>query len=476
MAKKKEKKSIEEELSLKNESVWKTADEKTVKKIFDYAEKYKKFLDEAKTERESIAYIIEKAEKMGFKPLDTVKELNPGDRVYVVNREKNAALIVIGKRPVSDGVNLVGSHIDAPRVDLKVHPLYEDGDGEMALFKTHYYGGIKKYQWVNIPLAIHGVIYTKEGKRVDLKIGEDETDEIFVFADLLPHLARKTQGERKGMSVIEGEELNLLVGSMPINDEDVKAKIKTNILKILNDRYEIVEEDFLRAELEIVPAWKARDVGFDRSMVGAYGQDDRICGYTSFTAISEIKKPERTAISLFFDKEEIGSDGNTGAQSNFLVLLMADLLKHEGKEGMFDVLDALEKSMALSADVDAGINPTYKNVHDLKNAAKIGHGIIVTKFTGSGGKYSSNDAHAEYMSFITRMFTEKKIPWQAGELGKVDEGGGGTIAKYISRYGVETVDCGPGVISMHSPLELSSKADVYASHLAYKAFLESAWD
>jgi len=476
MAKKKEKKSIEDELSLKNESVWKTADKKTKEKIFKYAEGYKGFLNEAKTEREAVAYIISEAEKHGFKPLDSVKKLKAGDKVYVVNREKTAALIVVGEEPVSEGVNIVGSHIDAPRVDLKVHPLYEDGDGEMALFKTHYYGGIKKYQWVNIPLALHGVIYKKDGERVDIKIGEDDDDEIFVFADLLPHLARKTQGERKGMAVIEGEELNLLVGSIPIDDKDVKAKIKTNILKILNERFGIVEEDFLRAELEIVPAWKARDVGFDRSIVGAYGQDDRICGYTSFTAIMEIKKPKRTAISLFFDKEEIGSDGNTGAQSNFLVVVVAELLKHQGQTAMFDVLSALQNSMALSADVDAGINPTYKGVHDLRNAAKIGHGIIVTKFTGSGGKYSSNDAHAEYMSFITRLFTEKGVPWQAGELGKVDEGGGGTIAKYISQHGVETVDCGPGVISMHSPMELSSKADIYASHLAYKAFLESSWD
>ena len=476
MVEKKKKKSVEDKLSLKNESVWKGADKKTIKKIFDYAEGYKKFLGEVKTEREAVARIVAGAEKLGFRPLDSVKKLKAGDKVYVVNREKNAALIVIGKQPLSEGVNLVGAHIDAPRVDLKVHPLYEDSDGEMALFKTHYYGGIKKYQWVNIPLAIHGVIYTKEGKRVDMKIGEDDADEVFVFADLLPHLARKAQGDRKGTAVIEGEELNLLVGSMPIDDKETKEKIKTNILKILNERFGITEEDFLRAELEIVPAWKARDVGFDRSIVGGYGQDDRICGYTSFTAITEVKNPKRTAISLFFDKEEIGSDGNTGAQSDFLVLLMAELLKHEGKEGMFDVLSALQKSMALSADVDAGVNPTYKNVHDLKNAAKIGHGIIVTKFTGSGGKYSSNDAHAEYMSFITRLFTEKKVPWQAGELGKVDEGGGGTIAKYISQHGVETVDCGPGVLSMHSPMELSSKADIYASHLAYKAFLESVWD
>ena len=364
------------------------------------------------------------------------------------------------------------SHIDAPRIDLKPNPLYEDGDAALALFKTHYYGGIKKYQWVSRPLALHGIVYTKDGKKIDIRIGEDPDDPVFVIPDLLPHLARKVQGDRKLFEGIKGEELQLVIGNMPIEDEDVKQKIKTMILKILNDKYGITEEDFNSADIEIVPAAQPRDVGFDRSMVGAYGHDDRICAYTSLRAILEIENPTYTSIAFFYDKEEIGSDGNVGAQSNFLEYVLAkvfSIIKPNYKH--IEFLEALYRSKTISADVSAAINPIFKGVHDMKNAAKAGYGVVISKYTGHGGKYGASEATAEFMAELRALFAKHGVQYQVAELGKVDEGGGGTIAKFFSRYGMDVVDIGPGLIGMHSPFEVVSKMDLWSAYKAYKVFL-----
>ncbi len=467
----KKKKSIEEELVMKSESMWITLKQREIKNAMKFAEDYKKFLKDVKTERESVKFITSEAKKKGFKDLREYKKLKPGDKFYVVNREKSVALGIIGKKGV-ERFNLVVSHIDAPRIDLKPNPLWEDGDSSLALLKTHYYGGIKKYQWVSRPLAIHGVVYTKSGKKIELKVGEDPGDPVFVIPDLLPHLARKAQGDRKLFEGIQGEELQLLVGNTPINDKDVKQKIKVNILRILRDKYGIVEEDFNSADLEVVPAHEPRDVGLDRSMVGAYGQDDRICAYTSLRAILDAENPTYTSVAFFYDKEEIGSDGNVGAQSNFLEYVLArvyTLVKGDFKHHEF--LDTLYNSRAISADVSAAINPIFKGVHDVQNAAKAGYGVVISKYTGHGGKYGASEATAEFMHEILTLFRNNKVPYQLAELGKVDEGGGGTIAKFFSRYGMDVVDIGPGLISMHSPFEIVSKMDLWSAYLAYKVFL-----
>ena len=468
MAKKKE--NIEEKLSAKKESMWLTLKKNELDKAMKFAEDYKEFLKEVKTERESVEYFLSIAKKRGFKDLRKLKELKPGDKFYIVNRDKSLALGVVGKK--SDRFSLVVSHIDAPRIDLKPNPLWEDADSSLALLKTHYYGGIKKYQWVSRPLAIHGVVYTKSGKKVKITIGEDPNDPVFVIPDLLPHLARKAQAERKLFDGIRGEEMQLVVGNIPIDDKDVKQKVKTYVLKYLNEKYGMVEEDFNSADLEIVPADAPRDVGFDRSMIGAYGHDDRICAYASFRAILDVKNPTYTAISFFYDKEEIGSDGNVGAQSNFLEYVLAkvySLIKPDYKH--YEFLDILYNSRAISADVSAAINPIFKSVHDIQNAAKAGYGVVISKYTGHGGKYGSSEATAEFMNEVLSLFRKNKVPYQLAELGKVDEGGGGTIAKFFARYGLDVVDMGPGVISMHSPFEVISKMDLWSSYLAYRVFL-----
>ncbi len=469
MAKKKE--SIEEKLVAKKESMWLTLKKKEIKDAMKFAEDYKNFLAEAKTERESVAYIVREAEMHGFKDLARKKSLAPGDKFYLVNRNKTVALGVVGKKPL-EGFRLVVSHIDAPRIDLKPNPLWEDGDAALALFKTHYYGGIKKYQWVSRPLALHGVVYTRDGKRIEIKIGDNPGDPVFVIPDLLPHLARKVQGDRKLFEGIKGEELQLVVGNIPIEDKEIKQKIKMQILKYLNEKYGIVEEDFNSADIEIVPAAQPRDVGFDRSLVGAYGQDDRICAYTSLRAILDVEEPTYTSIAFFYDKEEIGSDGNVGAQSNFLEYVLSkvlDLIKHEYSQVEF--LDILYKSKAISADVSAAINPIFKNVHDIPNAAKAGYGVVINKYTGHGGKYGSSEATAEFMAEIRALFAKYNVPYQVAELGKVDEGGGGTIAKFFAKYGMDVVDMGPGIIGMHSPFEIASKMDIWSAYRAYKVFL-----
>lgn len=456
----------------KQQNGWskKSSEEKEV--IFNFSEGYKNFLNKVKTEREFVEETIKIVEKRGFKNAETIDILKTGDKVYYLNRGKNIVLVVIGKDEIEMGVNFVVSHADVPRLDLKGNPLYEDTD--LALMKTHYYGGIKKYQWVSIPLAMHGIVILENGEKVNVVIGEDENDPVFTIPDILPHLARKVQGERKAGEVIKGEELNLLVGSIPtiIADKDIKDKVKYAVLEKLNEKYGLIEEDFISAELQIVPAFKAKDVGLDRGILGAYGHDDRICGYTSLQAILDLEEvPKRTAVCFIVDKEEIGSSGSTGLESNYLEYFMADLInKINGDYNELYLKKTLWNSKALSADVNDGINPMFKEVHDLLNAAKIGYGIVLTKYTGSGGKYSSNDADAEFVHEIRSLFNKEGISWQIGMLGKVDEGGGGTVAKYLAHFGIKTIDAGPALLAMHSPFELASKLDIYESYRAYKAF------
>jgi len=468
MAKKKQ--TLEDKLTVKQESAWLGVDKKTEKAVFDFADEYKDFLTKSKTEREVVTYIETYAEKRGFRPVDSFRSLKAGDRVIITNMKKIAALAVIGSEPIAGGLKAVGSHIDSPRLDLKQKPLYEDTDSDMALFKTHYYGGIKKYQWVNVPLALHGVIVRADGKVINVTIGEDPHDPIFSIADLLPHLARKTQGERKLFDGITGEELRIIIGGRPTKDKDAKSKFKTNILEILNKKYGIVEEDLISSELQAVPAHACRDVGFDRSLVGGYGQDDRVCAYASLRAICDLQKPTKTALALFFDKEEVGSIGATGAQSGFLEFALIKIMERLDPKFRYETLKKiLANSRALSADVDAGVDPMFKGVHELGNAAKLGSGIGICKFGGAGGKGGSNDANAEFLGEIRRLLNDKKIPWQYTELGKVDEGGGGTVARFLSEHNLQVIDCGPALISMHSPLEISNKIDIYST---YRAFLE----
>jgi len=469
MAKKNE--NVEEKYGMKRESMWLSLKKKEIKDAMKFAEDYKDFLKNVKTERESVEYMVKEAEKRGFKDLRKAKSLTIGDKFYIENREKSLAIGVVGKKPY-EGFRLVVSHIDAPRLDLKPNPLVEDHESSLALLKTHYYGGVKKYQWVSRPLSLHGVIYTKDGKRIDIRIGDNPGDPVFVIPDLLPHLARKVQGDRKLFEGIKGEELQLVVGNIPIEDKDIKNKVKAYILQYLHEKYGIVEEDFNSADIEIVPATEPKDVGFDRSMVGAYGHDDRICAYTSFRAILEVENPTYTSIAFFYDKEEIGSDGNVGAQSNFLEYVLAKITSLlNPRYTHVEFLEMLYRTKAISADVNAAINPLFKGVHDIPNAAKAGYGVVISKYTGHGGKYGSSEATAEFMSEIRALFSKYNVPYQVAELGKVDEGGGGTIAKFFAKYGMDVVDIGPGLISMHSPFEIVSKMDLWSAYRAYKVFL-----
>lgn len=426
---------------------------------------YIDFLNRCKTERETVAYVRELAEKNGFAPFDPKASYKAGDKVYYDNRGKALILCIFGKESLAKGAKIVASHVDSPRLDLKPNPLYEDS--ELAMFKTHYYGGIKKYQWTAVPLSLHGVIYRKDGSCVTVRLGEDEGDPQFVVTDLLPHLD-KQQAKRSADETVIGENLNILVGSRPFGKDKGSELVKLNIMKLLNEKYGIVESDFLSAELEMVPAIKAVDIGFDRSLIGAYGHDDRVCAYPSIRAALAATAPERTAVTVITDKEEIGSDGNTGLNSAYLKHFIADIARTQGLCGR-DVIRACE---CLSADVNAGFDPTYPSVHDKLNAAYLNKGIVVTKYTGSRGKSSTNDANAEFVSKIRILFDKEKVAWQTGELGKVDEGGGGTVAKYIANLGVEVVDVGVPVLSMHAPFEVVAKLDVYMAFKGFKAFLE----
>ena len=454
-------------------SLWKGLDDATRQAIFDYGDAYKAFLDNGKTERECAANIVEIAKAHDFIDMKDVlaagKMPAAGTKIYYNHKNKAVVLFIIGEQPLDQGLHIVGAHIDAPRLDLKGHPLYEDN--ELALLKTHYYGGIKKYQWTCIPLALHGLVYTADGTPVRVHIGDDPGDPVLYISDLLPHLS-KSQNGKKMNEGISGEQLNVIIGHMPLDDDDEKEPIKANILRALHDKYGFVEEDLLLAELEIVPAQNARDVGFDRSMIAAHGHDDRSCTFAAFQAMLTMDTPKATAVGLFVDKEEIGSVGNTSMSSTYFENLLAELFALQGKDTELSVRRALANSYVLSADVTAAIDPTFPDVMDKRNTAYMGKGVCFCKFTGSRGKSGSNDANAEFLASLRRVLADKKVPWQAGELGRIDEGGGGTIAYILANRGAEVVDCGVPMLSMHAPIELVSKADVYFTMLAYRAFYE----
>lgn len=458
-------KELKEKLFLNRKNGRAASDEETLKKADSYAEGYKAFLDNAKTEREAVITAIKMAEQRGFKPFILGENYKAGDKVYFNNRGKTVAFAVIGKSSVDNGVNITAAHVDCPRLDLKPNPLYEDN--ELALFKTHYYGGIKKYQWTAVPLALHGVFVLKDGTVKEVCIGENDGEPKFVINDLLPHLAQE-QSKRTLNEGIKGEELNVLIGSHPFKADEGSELVKLNILNILNQKYGVCEEDFLSAELEMVPAYKACDVGFDRSLIGAYGQDDRVCAYPALTAILDVEAPEKTAIAILADKEEIGSMGNTGLESDFLRFVVGDIAKMQG----VDATVALRNSKCLSADVNAGFDPTFPEVMDRRNASFLNYGVVVTKYTGARGKSSTSDASAEYVAYVRSMLDKAGITWQTGELGKVDLGGGGTVAMYIANMGVDVIDLGVPVLSMHAPFETTSKFDVYMCYRAMYEFMK----
>jgi len=460
-------KELRDRLMVSPRLVWDQADPATLEAIMAYGEQYKIFLDRAKTEREAVAEIERQAKARGF--VDLAAGI-PGPKTYYNYKGKTMILTVRGRRPLSEGLRLVAVHIDSPRLDLKQYPVYEDTD--LAFLKTHYYGGIKKYQWLARPLAIHGVILKADGTKVELTIGEDHSDPVFTVCDLLPHLARKLQMDKKLSEAIEGEKLNVLVGSLPLGDKETKERFKLYLLKHLEEKYGIREEDFISAELEIVPAGPARDLGWDRSLVGGYGQDDRSCAYAALEAILAAPEPEYTSLALFYDKEEVGSDGNTAAKSCLLEEIVETLLERAGESPQAR-RRSLMASLALSGDVTGALDPDYPEVHEKRNAARLGYGVAFHKYGGSGGKYNTNDANAEYVAWIRKIFQEYNVVWQAGQLGKVDEGGGGTIAKYLAIHGMEILDCGTPLLSMHSPFEVASKADLYMTFKAYQAFFSA---
>lgn len=458
-------KKLKEDLFYNKKNGLLKVSEKEIETANGYCEGYKDFISTAKTEREAAKLSISMAEKSGFNPFDRNAKYKAGDRVYFSNRGKTVAFAVIGKNGMECGTNITAAHIDSPRLDLKPNPLYEDTD--LALFKTHYYGGIKKYQWTAVPLSLHGVFCKKDGSTVEVSLGEKDGEPQFVINDLLPHLD-KEQSKRTMAEVIKGEELNILIGSMPFKADEGSDLVKLNILKLLNEKYGITEEDFLSAELEMVPAMKPCDLGFDRSLIGGYGQDDRVCAYPALTAILDVKTPEKTAIAILADKEEIGSDGNTGLNSDFLYHCVCDLCYALGG----DVTVALRNSCCLSADVNAAMDPTFKDVSEPMNASLVNYGVVLTKYTGARGKGGTSDASAEYVAKVRAMLDNANIIWQTGELGKVDAGGGGTVAMYIANLGVDVVDLGVPVLSMHAPFETTSKLDVYMCYRAMYEFMK----
>ena len=446
---------------------WEEADEAERKEIFDISEKYMEFLNQAKTEREFIKKARELADKNGYKDIMKFETLKPGDKIYFVNREKSMYLAIIGEESIENGMHIIGSHVDSPRLDLKPNPLYEDTG--LAYFKTHYYGGIKKYQWTTIPLSIHGVIVKKNGEKIELNIGEDEKDPIFTITDLLPHLAQE-QMEKKLKNGINGEDLNLLIGSIPYKDEKLTEKVKLNILDLLNKKYGITEADLNSAEIELVPAFKARSLGLDESMVAAYGQDDKVCAYTSLAAMMNLKNVKNTAVCILSDKEEIGSMGNTGMESHMFDFFVSEMLNKLGinRPNLLDKVFCFSKM--LSSDVDAGFDPIYASVSDKTNAGFIGKGIAIVKYTGARGKSGASDANAEYVAWIRNVLDKNEIKYQLTELGKVDIGGGGTIAYILANKGTDVIDCGVPVLSMHAPYEVTSKYDIYSALKTYEAF------
>ena len=438
--------------------------------VMEYNEGYKDYISKNKTERACVKDSIRLAEEKGFKSLDSFETLKPGDKVYVNNRDKNIALFVIGNKPLTEGMRILGAHIDSPRMDLKQNPLYES-EG-FVLADTHYYGGVKKYQWVTIPLSLYGVVAKKDGTVVDVVIGEDDNDPVVGISDLLIHLAAE-QLDKKAAKVIEGENLDVTLGNMPLAGEEKNA-VKANILKLLKDKYDIEEEDFVSAEIEVVPSGKARDYGLDRSMVAGYGHDDRVCAYTSLTAILDVDVCDYTCCTILVDKEEIGSVGATGAQSLFFENTVGEMLVKMGIDSFVQTRLTLSRSKMLSSDVSAGVDPLYVSVNDKKNAAYLGNGIVFNKYTGARGKSGSNDASAEYVARIRAVMDESNIHYQTAELGKVDQGGGGTIAYILGNYNMDVIDAGIAVLNMHAPMEIVSKVDVYETYQAYKAFLKNA--
>lgn len=434
--------------------------EQEVKDVDSFCEGYKKFLDFGKTEREAVTYSIDLAKANGFTEYDPKKKYSAGDRVYYNQKGKSVILCIFGEEPLENGVKISAAHVDAPRLDLKQHPVYETN--ELCLLKTHYYGGIRKYQWPTIPLALHGVIFKADGEKVDVCIGEAESDPVFMITDLLPHLAQE-QSKRSLSDGIRGEELNVLIGSRPFNDDDVSEKVKLTVLSLLFDKYGIVEDDFVSAELEVVPAFKAKDVGLDRGLVGGYGQDDRVCAYTALMAALECKNPKSTCLTVLTDKEEIGSMGNTGLQSAYLKHFIYSIAVNAGT----DCPTVLNNSVCLSADVAAAFDPTFPEVVESKNAAYCNYGVAMCKYTGARGKSGCSDANAEFVSYVRNLFDSNGVIWQTSELGRVDLGGGGTVAAYVANLGVDVVDVGVPVLCMHAPYEITSKLDVY---MAYKGF------
>ena len=438
--------------------------------VMEYNEGYKDYISKNKTERACVKDSIRLAKEKGFKPLDSFETLKPGDKVYVNNRDKNIALFVIGNKPLTEGMRILGAHIDSPRMDLKQNPLYES-EG-FVLADTHYYGGVKKYQWVTIPLSLYGVVAKKDGTVVDVVIGEDDNDPVVGISDLLIHLAAE-QLDKKAAKVIEGENLDVTLGNMPLVGEE-KDAVKANILKLLKDKYDIEEEDFVSAEIEVVPSGKARDYGLDRSMIAGYGHDDRVCAYTSLTAILDMDVCDYTCCTILVDKEEIGSVGATAAQSLFFENTVGEMLLKMGIDSFVQTRLTLSRSKMLSSDVSAGVDPLFVSVNDKKNAAYLGNGIVFNKYTGARGKSGSNDASAEYVARIRAVMDEAKIHYQTAELGKVDLGGGGTIAYILGNYNMDVIDAGIAVLNMHAPMEVVSKVDVYETYQAYKAFLKNA--
>ncbi len=474
---------------MERKNTWELYEKKQLKELEKLNKEYRNFLDAGKTERECIEYIVNTIEKAGYRELEALvkagESLKAGDKVYSVCMNKSIAMYCIGKTPMSEGMNILGAHIDSPRLDVKQNPLYEDNG--FAYLDTHYYGGVKKYQWVTLPLAIHGVVVKKDGTTVEVNIGEEEDDPVFFISDLLIHLAGE-QLEKKAAKVIEGEALDIIVGNRPLlidkakeedknadgKKEKVKEAVKAGVLDILKDMYDFEEEDFLSAELEVVPAGKAREAGFDRSMILAYGQDDRVCAYTSLQAMLDVKKCDKTICCILVDKEEIGSVGATGMQSRFFENSVAEVMNLLGEYSELNLRRALSRSNMLSSDVSAGYDPSYGSYFEKKNAAYLGGGMVFNKFTGARGKSGSNDANAEYIAHIRHIFEKKKINFQTAELGKVDVGGGGTIAYILALYGMNVIDSGVAVLNMHAPWEATSKADVYETYRGYKAFLEEA--
>ena len=464
---------MEEELKKKlfrNQTIgWEEVNEEEKQKINAVSKSYMNFLNKAKTEREFIKEAKKLADINGYKDIMDFDTLKPGDKVYFINRKKSMYLAIIGEKGIENGLHIIGSHVDSPRLDLKPNPLYEDGG--LAYFKTHYYGGIKKYQWTTIPLSMHGVIVKTNGEVIEINIGENEEDPIFTITDLLPHLAQE-QMEKKLKNGIDGEDLSLLIGSIPLKDGDkrVPEGVKLNILNILNQKYGITEEDLTSAEIELVPAFRARTMGLDGSMVAAYGQDDKVCAYTSLHAMMELQNVQNTAVCILSDKEEIGSMGNTGMESHMFDFFISEILNKLGinKPNLLDKVFCFSKM--LSSDVDAGFDPLYASVSDKINAGYIGKGISLNKYTGSRGKSGASDANAEYVAWVRNILEKYSIRYQVAELGKVDIGGGGTIAYIIANKGADVIDCGVPVLSMHAPYEVTSKFDIYSAYRTYKAF------